>query len=84
VSSFVSDPRAATTTCGVPKFGARPRNQRFAGRTVILAPHSLAVSQGTARLEDLLTRRATQVIVSRDLAADACGKLTTRQAQGRR
>jgi hypothetical protein len=40
----------------------------------------LAVSQGTSRLEDLLTRRATQVIVSRDLAADAYGKLTARRA----
>jgi hypothetical protein len=28
----------------------------------------------------LLTRRATQVIVSRDLAAYACGKLTARRA----
>jgi hypothetical protein len=26
--------------CGLPKFGARPRNQRFAGRTLILAPHT--------------------------------------------
>ena len=27
--------------CGVPKLGACPRNQRFAGRTLILAPHRL-------------------------------------------
>jgi len=26
------------------KFGARPRNQRFAGRTLILAPHTVSVS----------------------------------------
>jgi hypothetical protein len=31
---------ARPMTCGVPKFGARPRNQRFAGRTLILAPHT--------------------------------------------
>jgi len=31
---------ALASACGVPKFGARPRNQRFAGRTLISAPHA--------------------------------------------
>jgi len=48
------------------------------------AKRRLAVSQATARLEDLVTRRTKgSNPVSRDLAAGACGKLTARQPRER-
>jgi hypothetical protein len=52
-------PAALQAACGVQKLGARPEKARFAGRTLILAPHTAQRAAGIEPLRRIYDLRHT-------------------------